>query len=107
MPRYKRTADEAQLDIPLEPEVAPDSVETRDRLRNMWEFAALMQFIQTFGDALKIDKEVDIEVGRSERETVVCWRERRSQAAVLVDGWLMDTVPRGRMSPTRAVREAG
>jgi hypothetical protein len=63
MPRYKRTADEAQLDIPVEPEIAPEHVETLSKLRNMWEFASLMQYIQIFGDTLKIDKNVDIEVG--------------------------------------------
>jgi hypothetical protein len=66
MPRYKRTADDAELDaIPLEPEIAPDQIETRDKLRNMWEFASLMQYIHLFGDAVKIDKAVDIEVRES------------------------------------------
>jgi hypothetical protein len=63
MPRYKRTADEAQLDIPLEPEVAPENVETLDKLRNMWEFAALMEYIHLFGDVVKIDQKIEIEVG--------------------------------------------
>lgn len=35
-----------------------------ERLRNMWEFACVMQFITIFGDALKIDKEFDINVRR-------------------------------------------
>lgn len=35
---------------------------TLDGLRNMWEFANLMQYIYIFGDAAKIDKDLDIEV---------------------------------------------
>lgn len=62
MPRYKRTAEEAELDIPLEPEIAPEYVETRSQLRNMWEFAALMQYIYLFGDVVKIDQKFEIEV---------------------------------------------
>lgn len=31
-------------------------------LRNMWEFANLMQFIFIFGKAVKIDEDLDIEV---------------------------------------------
>lgn len=62
MPRYKRTADEAQLDIPLEPEIAPEDVETLTKLRNMWEFAALMQYIFMFGGVVKIDEKFEIEV---------------------------------------------
>jgi predicted restriction endonuclease len=33
-----------------------------DRIRNMWEFAALTQWIFTFGKAVKIDENVDTEV---------------------------------------------
>ncbi|KAK5201875.1 hypothetical protein LTR16_001153 [Cryomyces antarcticus] len=33
-----------------------------DRLRNMWEFASLMQYIFLFGKAVKIDEDFDIEV---------------------------------------------
>lgn len=33
-----------------------------DRLRNMWEFANVMQYIFTFGKAVKIDEDFDIEV---------------------------------------------
>lgn len=32
------------------------------RLRNMWEFANLMQYIFIFGKAVKIDEDFDIEV---------------------------------------------
>lgn len=33
-----------------------------DRLRNMWEFANLMQYIFIFGKAVKIDEDLIIEV---------------------------------------------
>lgn len=63
MPRYKRTREEAELDILLEPEVQPpQDVETLTKLRNMWEFASLMQYIFLFGQAVKIDDDLDIEV---------------------------------------------
>ncbi|EMD00733.1 hypothetical protein BAUCODRAFT_48580, partial [Baudoinia panamericana UAMH 10762] len=61
MPRYKRTADEAQLDLPIEHEIAPENVETLQRLRNMWEFASLMQYIFLFGHVVKIDEDFDVE----------------------------------------------
>lgn len=32
------------------------------KIRNMWEFANVMQFIFIFGKALKIDEDFDIEV---------------------------------------------
>jgi hypothetical protein len=32
------------------------------RIRNMWEFASVMQFIFVFGKAVKIDEDFDIEV---------------------------------------------
>ena len=63
MPRYKRTRDEAELDIPLEPEVQPpEHVEILSKLRNMWEFASLMQYIFLFGHVVKIDDDFDVEV---------------------------------------------
>jgi len=33
-----------------------------DRIRNMWEFANLMQYIFIFGRAVKIHEDLDIEV---------------------------------------------
>ncbi len=33
-----------------------------ERIRNMWEFANLAQWIFTFGRAVKIDENLDIEV---------------------------------------------
>ncbi|KAK5123161.1 hypothetical protein LTR85_003359 [Meristemomyces frigidus] len=61
MPRYKRTAQEAELDVPSEPAVAPEHVETLTKLRNMWEFASLMQYIFLFGHVVKIEEDLDIE----------------------------------------------
>jgi hypothetical protein len=62
MPRLKRSADEALLDQPTEPEMAPETAKTLKDLRNMWEFASLMQYIFLFGNAVKIDEDFDIEV---------------------------------------------
>lgn len=65
MPRYKRTRDEAELDLPpLEPEVPEEKQEMLSQLRNMWEFASLMQYIFMFGHVVKIDEDFDIEVCR-------------------------------------------
>ncbi|KAK3070955.1 hypothetical protein LTR53_009515 [Teratosphaeriaceae sp. CCFEE 6253] len=61
MPRYKRTADEAQLDLPTAPQVAPEDVERLTKLRNMWELASLMQYIFLFGHIVKVDDDLDIE----------------------------------------------
>jgi len=33
-----------------------------DRIRNMWEFANLAQWIFIFGKAVKIDENIDVEV---------------------------------------------
>ena len=62
MPRLKRSAAEAQLDVPTEPEMAPEAAQTLKDLRNMWEFASLMQYIFLFGNVVKIDEDFDIEV---------------------------------------------
>jgi hypothetical protein len=45
-----------------------------ERLRNMWEFANLMQFIYFFGKAVKIDDDFDIEVPSA----VLCFLTRPS-----------------------------
>lgn len=78
MPRYKRTFDEAELESALEPVVRPDNVEMQRRLRNMWEFASLMQYIYLFGSVVKIDNDLDIEVsssfGKRLNATTRSWR---------------------------------
>lgn len=64
MPRTKRTADVAELDLSLEPVAAVPAEQQAilTRLRNMWEFASLMQYIFLFGHVVKIDEDLDIEV---------------------------------------------
>lgn len=44
----------------VEPPKEPSLLE---RIRNMWEFANLVQWIFIFGRAVKIDENLDIEVG--------------------------------------------
>ncbi|KXT10031.1 hypothetical protein AC579_1227 [Pseudocercospora musae] len=65
MPRYKRTREDAELDLPVEPEPEPalpeEHKETLAKLRNMWQFASLMQYIFLFGHVVKIDEDFDIE----------------------------------------------
>jgi hypothetical protein len=58
MPR-KRTRDEMEASEPGEKK---QEASLLHRIRNMWEFASVMQFIFTFGKAVKIDEEFDIEV---------------------------------------------
>lgn len=71
MPRYKRTRDEteAELDVAVEPDVPSEQQETLTTLRNMWEFASLMQYIFLFGQVVKIDDDFDIEVRRHPRKS--------------------------------------
>lgn len=64
MPRYKRTREDAELDLPVEPAVPEEHQETLAKLRNMWQFASLMQYIFLFGHVVKIDEDFDIEVRR-------------------------------------------
>ena len=40
----------------------PQELSLLDRLRNMWQFSNLMQYIFIFGKAVKIDEDFDIEV---------------------------------------------
>jgi hypothetical protein len=56
MPSRKRAADEMEVEAPAE------EPSTLQKLRNMWQFANLAQYISLFGDAVKIDKDLDIEV---------------------------------------------
>jgi hypothetical protein len=52
----KRGRDEMESSEP------PRETTLLERLRNMWEFACVMQYIFTFGKAVKIDEDFDIEV---------------------------------------------
>lgn len=56
MPSRKRARDESEVEEHRE---EPSMLH---RLRNMWQFANLAQYISLFGDAIKIDKDFDIEV---------------------------------------------
>lgn len=63
MPARKRARQEADLDSSIVAvEKAQPHNETLDRLRNMWQFAALMQYMYIFGKPVKIDPEFDMEV---------------------------------------------
>ncbi|KAK4944186.1 hypothetical protein LTR10_016299 [Elasticomyces elasticus] len=57
MPR-KRTRDEMEASEPEEKTSEPGLLK---RIRNMWEFASVMQYIFLFGKAVKIDEDFDIE----------------------------------------------
>jgi hypothetical protein len=62
MPARKRNREE--LELPSVDVTVPAPQQTLlSRLRNMWEFANLMQYIFIFGKAVKISEDFDIEVG--------------------------------------------
>ena len=63
MPRYKRNAAEAELDVPQDAGLSEEQLETRTKLRNMWEFASFMQYVFMFGHVVKIEDDFDMEVG--------------------------------------------
>lgn len=48
-----------------EPDVKKPEPGLLQRIRNMWEFASVMQYIFVFGKAVKIDEDFDIEVRAS------------------------------------------
>lgn len=54
MPALKRSYDVANG--------ADDHVAPLHRVRNMWQFANLVQWIYIFGKAAKIDENIDVEV---------------------------------------------
>lgn len=49
----------------METEEPAQEPSTLQKLRNMWQFANLAQYIFLFGEAVKIDSELDIEVHRT------------------------------------------
>ena len=52
----KRSRDEMEeCELPKEPSLL-------ENIRNMWEFASVMQFIFIFGKVIKIDEDFDVEV---------------------------------------------
>ena len=60
MPARKR--GRAEMESSAEPAQSPQDDNMLVRLRNMWEFSNLMQYIFIFGKAVKIDEDFDIEV---------------------------------------------
>jgi hypothetical protein len=46
----------------MESSETPNDMGLLDRLRNMWQFANLMQYIFIFGRAVKIDEDFTIDV---------------------------------------------
>ena len=46
----------------MEAEEKPKEPSLLEKIRNMWEFASLMQYIHFFGEAVKIDGNLDIDV---------------------------------------------
>lgn len=46
----------------MEAEKAPPEVTTLTRLRNMWQFANLVQYLYIFGKAIRSEDDIDIEV---------------------------------------------
>jgi hypothetical protein len=73
MSRRKRGHDEMEASEP------PKEKSMLEKIRNMWEFASLNQYIFTFGDAVKIDRDLDIEV-RSNRSLPPAMAHSRSSA---------------------------
>ncbi|CAF9910533.1 MAG: hypothetical protein HETSPECPRED_010091 [Heterodermia speciosa] len=59
MPARKR--GRAEMESSAEPAQSPQDDNMLVRLRNMWEFSNLMQYIFIFGKAVKIDEDFDIE----------------------------------------------
>lgn len=46
----------------MESESPPHEPSLLDRIRNMWEFANLGQYLFIFGKAIRVDQDLDIEV---------------------------------------------
>lgn len=63
MPARKRNFEET-LSEHVDPLPTGSSL---GRLRSMWQFASLMQYIYFFGEVTKIDKDLDIEVREPEK----------------------------------------
>lgn len=50
------------MEEPAEPVMPPKEPSLLERIRNMWQFANLSQWIFQFGGAVKIDENLDISV---------------------------------------------
>ena len=73
------------------------------KLRNMWEFANIMQYIFIFGKAVKIDEDFDIEVHAS--QLVYACITSDTQYLDLVADPNLYTGSRSRMSQGRSIRQ--
>ena len=62
----KRSRDEMETKEPIQ------ESSTLHRLRNTWQFANLAQYLHMFIDALKFDKDFDIEVRPCTQDLVAC-----------------------------------
>lgn len=62
MPARKRGRQEADLDNSLAVVEEPVVNETLVKLRNMWQFAAFMQYLYLFGNVVKVSEDFDIDV---------------------------------------------
>ena len=78
------------------------------KLRNMWEFANLMQYIFIFGRVVKIDEDFTIEVLLT--CNVIRLRATNTKPPILLDQFIIELTPfvgfRDRMSQAGAVGEA-
>jgi cytochrome c oxidase assembly factor CtaG len=68
MPR-KRSHSEMATSEP--PQVQKEQ-STLHKIRNMWEFASVMQYIYIFGKVVKVDEDFDIEVRNTSFPNAKC-----------------------------------
>jgi len=78
-----------------------------DKLRNMWEFSCLMQYIFIFGKAVKIEEDFDIEVLHSSSSHLLSTRHqtRGAQSPKPFSDDVMHSGPRDRMLNAWSIRE--
>lgn len=62
MPARKRGRQEAELDNSVVAMEETKENETLIALRNMWQFAAFMQYLFLFGKVVKVDEDFDMDV---------------------------------------------
>lgn len=62
MPARKRGRQEAELDNSVVAMEETKENETLTALRNMWQFAAFMQYLFLFGKVVKVDEDFDMDV---------------------------------------------
>lgn len=67
----------------MESSEPPKEIGLLDRLRNMWQFANLMQYIFIFGRAVKIDEDFTIDVSGLTH----CATVRGYRSTISVDKW--------------------